>query len=113
METKMFKTVLAAAAFATMIAVAPVTSAHASPDIDFGFTIETPHGSISFGDDDYDAPDYEMSCWEAKDYLKSYFHKVKKIECNGDIYTFKVRENGWSPWQIVKIDSDNGAYWFV
>ena len=107
------KTVLAAAAFATMIAVAPVTSAQADPDIDFSFTIETPHGSISFGDGDYDAPDYSMSCWEAKQYLKSEFKKVNKIECNGDVYTFKVRKFNWSPWKTLKLNSDNGAYWFV
>ena len=108
----MFKTVLAAAALATMIAAAPVTSANAG-DIDFGFTIETPHGSFSFGDGDYHAPDYSMSCWEARDYLKGEFKKVQKIECNGDVYTFKVRKFNWSPWKTVKINSDNGAYWFV
>ena len=108
------KTVLAAAAFATMIAVAPVTSAHADPAIDFSFTIETPNGSISFGTgDDDDAPDYSMSCWEAKQYLKSEFKKVNKIECNGDVYTFKVRKFNWSPWKTLKLNSDNGAYWFV
>ena len=111
------KTIFAAAAFATMIAVAPVTSAQADPDIDFGFTITGPNGSISFGtgdyDGDYDAPDYSMSCWEAKAYLKGDFKKVQKIECNGDIYTFKVRKFNWSPWKTLKLNSDNGAYWFV
>ena len=110
----MFKTVLAAAALATMIAAAPVSSAQADPDIDFGFTIETPNGSFSFGNGGgYDAPDYSMSCWEARDYLKGEFKKVQKIECNGDVYTFKVRKFNWSPWKTVKINSDNGAYWFV
>jgi hypothetical protein len=108
------KTVLATAALATMIAVAPITSANATNiDFDFDIEIDTPHGSFSFGDGDYDAPDYSMSCWEARDYLKGEFKKVQKIECNGDVYTFKVRKFNWSPWKTLKLNSDNGAYWFV
>jgi hypothetical protein len=111
-ETRqMFKTVAFAAALATATAALPVTSAHAG-NIDFGFTIETPNGSISFGNGGgggYYPSD--MSCWEAKAYLKSHFKKVQKIECNGDIYTFKVKN--WGPWKTVKLDSDNGQYWFV
>jgi len=112
----MFKTVLAAAALATMIAVAPMTSAQASPDIDFSFTIETPHGSLSFGDGGFGGGGYDpgpMSCWEAKQYLKSEFKKVDKIECNGDVYTFKVKKKHIGPWKTLKLNSDNGAWWFV
>jgi hypothetical protein len=115
METPMFKTILAAAAFATMIAVAPVTSAQADPDIDFSFSIETPNGSISFGNGGVGftpEPD-SMDCWEAKQYLLSEFKKVNKIECNGDVYTFKVRKFNFGPWKTLKLNSDNGAYWFV
>jgi hypothetical protein len=101
-----------------MIAVAPLTSAHADTDVDFGFTITGPNGgSISFGTGDYDggydAPDYSMSCWEAKQYLKGEFKKVEKIECNGDVYTFKVKKFNFGPWKKVKINSDNGVYWIV
>lgn len=111
------KTLFAAAALATMIAVAPVTSAQADPDIDFGFTIETPNGSFSFGNGGFgggiDAPDTSMSCSEAKQYLKTEFTKVDKIECNGDVYTFKVKKFFGSPWKKVKINSENGVYWIV
>ena len=109
------KTVLAAAAFATMIAVAPVTSAHAT-DIEFGFTIETPNGSFSFGNGGGFGGGYDpdpMSCWEAKQYLKSEFKKVDKIECNGDVYTFKVKKFLVGPWKKLKLNSENGAWWFV
>ena len=110
------KTILAAAAFATMIAVAPVTSAQADPNIDFSFTIVGPNGSLSFGTGGggYDpAPDYSMNCFEAKQYLHSEFKKVNKIECNGDVYTFKVKKFLVSPWKTLKLNSDNGAWWFV
>jgi hypothetical protein len=112
MEINMFKTVLATAALATIIAATPVTSANAG-DIDFGFTITGPNGSLSFGTGGGFTPDYDMSCWEARDYLKGEFKKVQKIECNGDVYTFKVRKFNWSPWKTLKLNSDNGAYWFV
>lgn len=108
------KTVFAAAALATAIAATPITAAHANPDIDFSFTIETPNGSISFGNGGsfgYD-PD-PMSCWEAKQYLHSEFKKVNKIECNGDVYTFKVKKHFVGPWKTLKLNSDNGAWWFV
>ena len=111
----MFKTtIFAAAALATAIAATPISTANAT-DIDFGFSIETPHGSFSFGDGDYDGGgyDYHLSCWEAKDYLLGEFKKVQKIECNGDVYTFKVKKHWGSPWKKVKINSDTGAYWFA
>jgi hypothetical protein len=38
---------------------------------------------------------------------------VNKIECNGDVYTFKVRKFNFGPWKTLKLNSDNGAYWFV
>ena len=110
----MFKTtIFAAAALATAIAATPISTANAT-DIDFGFTIETDHGSFSFGAGGYGGGyDYHLSCWEARDYLKGEFKKVQKIECNGDVYTFKVRKFNFSPWKKVKINSNNGAYWFV
>jgi hypothetical protein len=112
----MFKTtIFATAALATAIAATPISTANAG-DIDFGFTITGPNGgSISFGTGGgYGGGyDYDMSCWEARDYLKGEFKKVQKIECNGDVYTFKVRKFNFSPWKTLKINSENGAYWFV
>jgi hypothetical protein len=116
MEIAMFKiTIFAAAALATAVAATPITAANASPNIQFGITIETPNGSISFGNGGgyYPQPDYDMSCSEAKQYLKSEFTKVDKIECNGDVYTFKVKKFLGSPWKKLKLNSENGAWWFV
>ena len=109
----MFKTVALAAAFATATAALPVTSAYAN-NLDFSITIGGPNGSITFGNGGGGGGYYpsDMSCWEAKAYLKSHFKKVQTIECNGDIYTFKVK-NPLSPWKKVKLDNDTGQYWFV
>lgn len=110
------KTVIAAAALATTFAAAPVTSAYAGhqPQINFQFGIQTPHGYFSFGNGPgyYPQPD-SMSCWEARNYLKGEFKKVNKIECNGDVYTFKVKKFNFGPWKTLKINSNNGQYWFV
>jgi hypothetical protein len=109
----MFKKTLAAAALATAIVAQPMTAANATS---FGFHIDTPHGSFSFGDGygpGYGpGPVYSgMSCWEARNYLKGHFNKVWKIECHGQIYTFKVKN--WGPAKIVKLNRYNGNYWFV
>lgn len=111
----MLKTVLAAAALATMIAAAPVTSANAAhPQINFGFSIDTPHGTFTFGNGGGFYPEpASMNCWQAKQYLKGEFKKVNTIECNGDVYTFKVKKFNVGPWKTLKINSNNGAYWFV
>ena len=111
------KTVFAAAALATAIAATPVTSANAQPpQINFSIGIQTPDGYISFGTGPgggfYPQPS-SMNCWEARDYLKSEFKKVQKVECNGSVYTFHVKKFNIGPWKTVKINKTNGQYWFV
>ena len=108
------KSILAAAALAIATAATPIATAEASPSINFNFGIETPDGYLSFGT----GPGYipqpsSLSCYEAKQYLKSEFNKVNKVECNGSVYTFHVKEFWGSPWQMVKINKHTGDYWFV
>jgi hypothetical protein len=113
--TMIMKTTLAAAAIATAVATMPVTAADAAPPtIDFSITIGTPNGYFSFGNGGgfYPQPQ-SMSCWEAKHYLDGEFKHVHKIECNGTVYTFKVKKFNIGPWKTLKINSDNGTYWFV
>jgi hypothetical protein len=117
MESQMFtKTIFAAAALATAIAAQPVTTANASPQIDFSISINTPNGSISIGNGGgfYPQPDPDyMSCLDARQYLKGEFKKVQKVECNGSVYTFHVKKFNFGPWKTVKLNRDNGHYWFV
>ncbi len=107
------KTAIAAAAVATAIAATPVSTAAAGS---FGFHFNTPHGSFHFGNGGHGyhpAPQpHAMSCWQAGNYLQTQFAHVWKIECNGKIYTFKVK-NGWGHTKIVKINKWNGNYWFA
>lgn len=107
------KTTIAAVAFATAAATIPVTTANAAPP-PFSISIETPDGTITFGPGgvSFDADD-SMSCWEAKQYLKGEFKHVNKIECNGTVYTFKVKKHNFGPWKTLKLNSDNGHYWIV
>ena len=104
------KTAIAAAIVATAIA-APVTTAAATPGFQFGFN--TPNGYFSFGTGGggYYPQPQGLSCWQAKNYLKSQFNHVWTVECNGTFYTFKVKN--WGPTKTVKLNSHNGNYWFV
>jgi hypothetical protein len=109
------KTTLTAAALATAISAATATlPSAASANPNFSISIETPDGTITFGPGGvgFDA-DSSMDCWEAKQYLKGEFKHVNKIECNGTVYTFKVKKFHVGPWKTLKLNSDNGAYWFV
>jgi hypothetical protein len=115
MESQMFtKTLFAAAALATAIAAQLVTTANASPQIDFSISINTPNGSISIGNGGgfYPQP-YYMSCFEARHYLMGEFKKVQEVECNGSVYTFHVKKFNFGPWKTVKLNRTNGQYWFV
>jgi hypothetical protein len=115
METPMFtKTTLAAAALATAIAAQPMNAANAAPPpIDFQFSIETPHGTFSFGNGGFYQQPASMNCWQANQYLKGEFKHVNTIECNGSVYTFKVKKLNIGPWKTVKLNKANGQYWFV
>ena len=109
------KTTLAAAALATAISAGTATlPSAANASTGFSISIETEDGTITFGPGgfDFDA-DTSMSCGEAKQYLKGEFKHVHKIECNGTVYTFKVKKFNIGPWKTLKLNSDNGAWWFV
>ncbi|MGH6924676.1 MAG: hypothetical protein ACRED5_13140 [Propylenella sp.] len=104
----MFKKTAIAAALVTAIA-APLAPANATG---FGFHFSTPHGHFSFGEPGYSGGGYGgMSCYEARNYLHGHFAKVWKIECHGQVYTFKVKN--WGPSKIVKINRYTGNYWFA
>jgi hypothetical protein len=101
------KALLAAAAVATATAAQPVATAQASPG--FSFSIEVPNGSFSFGGDDHSP----LTCSEARRYLRHHFDNVHRIECNGKVYTFRVKNPfGWGT-RKVKIDKWSGDYWFA
>jgi hypothetical protein len=115
MESNMItKSIFAAAALAIATAATPITTAEAS-QINFNFGIQTPDGYFSFGTGNGGGygPQPSLSCYEARQYLKADFKKVNKVECNGSVYTFHVKEFWGSPWMTVKINSHTGDYWFV
>jgi hypothetical protein len=108
------KTTLAAAAFATAISAGTATlpsAAYASHNLDFSITIDLGNGTLSFGDGGFNPG--PMSCWDAKQHLKDDFKHVQKIECNGKIYTFKVKKFNIGPWKTVKLNRNTGNYWIV
>jgi hypothetical protein len=99
-----------AAAFATAIAAFPATAGAG----EFYFGFQTPHGYFSFGDGAHPYPQPQpqaMSCGQAKNYLQSQFAQVWTVECNGQTYTFNVKN--WGPVKTVKIDKWSGDYWYV
>ncbi len=116
------KATLAAAALATAITAAPLTttSAEAAPP-NFYFGIQTPNGSFGFGTggpgyypQPYPQPQPSaMTCWQAKNYLQGNFAHVWKVECNGAVYTFHVKKFNWGPVKTVKLNKFSGNYWFV
>ena len=104
------KTTLAAAAIATAAVATPVSTANAgSPSFYFGFG--TPQGHFGFGNGGYQPHPQAMSCWQAKNYLQSQFNHVWTVECNGQTYTFNVKN--WGPVKTVKFNKYNGNYWYV
>ena len=103
----MFKQTALAAAVAT--AIAAVSAGPASAN-EFFFSFDTPGGTITFGDGPAPQPQ-AMSCWQARDYLESEFNQVWTVECNGQTYTFNVKN--WGPVKTVKLDKWSGDYWFV
>lgn len=115
------KSVLAAAAVAVTLVAAPIattTSANAAPPpINFSFGIQTPNGYFSFGTNGggyipQPVPQ-KMSCWQAKQYLQGSFLSVHTVECNGSVYTFKVKKLWAAPYQTLKLNSWNGQYWYA
>jgi hypothetical protein len=115
MERNMItKSIFAAAALAIATATTPIATAEAS-QINFNFGIQTPDGYFSFGTGNggYVPQPSSLSCYEAKQYLKADFKKVNKVECNGSVYTFHVKEFWAGPWMTVKINKHTGDYWFV
>ena len=84
-------TAIAAALALTMAAVAPATTANAGGNVSFGVVIGDGHGNgfwIGNGNSGWGNPGWvapaKMSCWEARQYVKSQGYKfVTKIECNG------------------------------
>jgi hypothetical protein len=112
---QMFRTTaLAAAAIATTIAAQPVSTANAmDPNFYFGF--QTPGGYFAFGNGPgpvFPQPQPQaMTCWDAKSYLQTQFNQVWTVECQGQTYTFNVKNLG--PVKTVKINKYNGNYWYV
>ena len=113
------KTAIAAALALTMAAVAPATTANAGGNVSFGVVIGDGHGNgfwIGNGNSGWGNPGWvapaKMSCWEARQYVKSQGYKfVTKIECNGNVYRFKAKAGFVGPYVVVKVNAFNGNLW--
>jgi hypothetical protein len=110
----LLRNALCAAALAVPLALA-TTPASADHDIDFGVSvgIGTPHtyGYGVYGDDFY-SPFHrrKLSCWQARRLVREVgFRRIRTVECNGRIYTFRGFRRGHA--FVIKVNARTGAVW--
>lgn len=88
------KKTLAAAVLAAATLAAASSGANAGK-VNFHFSIGMPNGgAIHFGNvGGYHPGPTKLSCWKGRKVVKNYGYKwVKKIECQGPVYTYKARK---------------------
>jgi hypothetical protein len=106
---------LCAAALAVPMTMAGATQSMADTDVDVRFGIGFPgygysHSPHYDGDYDFYRPYRRLSCWQAKQLVRDRgFHRVRKIECNGRVYTFEAVRRGRIV--LVNVNSRTGAVW--
>ena len=104
------KNALCAAAMAVPLALM-TTPASADHDIDvrLGVGFGTPHYGYSVYPDSF-YHRRKLSCWQARQLVRDRgFRRVRTIECNGRVYTFRAfRRNHIF---VVKVNARTGAVW--
>jgi len=106
---------LCAAALAVPMMMSGATQSMADTDVDVRFGIGVPgygysHSPHYGGDYDFHRPYRRLSCWQAKQLVRDHgFHRVRKIECNGRVYTFEAVRRGRIV--LVNVNSRTGAVW--
>lgn len=106
---------LCAVALAVPMTMAGATQSMADTDVDVRFGIGFPgygysHSPRYGGDYDFHRPYRRLSCWQAKQLVRDRgFHRVRKIECNGRVYTFEAVRRGRIV--LVNVNSRTGVVW--
>jgi hypothetical protein len=108
---------LCAAALAVPMTMVGATQSMADTDVDIRFGIGFPgygygysHSPHYDGDYGFHRPYRRLSCWQAKQLVRDRgFHRVRRIECNGRVYTFEAVRRGRIV--LVSVNSRTGAVW--
>jgi hypothetical protein len=107
----LLKRMLMTAALALPLAVAATPASADDFDVDFRVGIGTPHyhGYRAFPDG-YFPYRRKMSCWQARELLRDRgFRRVRTLECNGRVYTFRVYRRGRPV--VISVNARTGAMW--
>ncbi|HEY7766349.1 MAG TPA: hypothetical protein VIB38_15280 [Aestuariivirgaceae bacterium] len=105
------KNALIAAALAVPLAFAAAPAFADDIDVDFRVGIGTPYyygyGAHPNG---YFPYRRKMSCWQARQLLRDRgFRRVRTLECNGRVYTFRVLRRGRPV--IISVNARTGGVW--
>jgi hypothetical protein len=108
------KNAVYAAALAVPLAlVASPASADHDVDVHFGIGIGTPHyGYGVYPDTYYPYHRRKLSCWQARQLVRDRgFRRVRTLECNGRVYTFRALRRGRPV--TVSVNARTGAMWRI
>jgi hypothetical protein len=103
-----------AAALAAPLALATIpASADSDVNVRFGVGIGTPYYGYSayrYDDNFYPYQRRRLSCFQARELVRDRgFRRVRVIECNGRVYTFRAIRRGHVV--QVQVNSRTGAIW--
>ena len=103
---------LCAAALAAPLALAATPASSDDIGVRFGIGFGEPYyGYRAYPDEGfYPFHRRRMSCWQARQLVRDRgFNRVRAIECNGRIYTFRGMRRGHH--FVIKVNARTGAVW--
>jgi len=105
------KKALYAAALAMPLALAAQPASADDVDVHLGIGVGTPH-YYGYGvyPDGYFPHRRKMSCWQARQLVRDRgFRRVRTLECNGRVYTFRALRRGKPV--LISVNARTGAMW--
>lgn len=109
----MLKKAVFAAALAVPLAFLTTPASADDVDVDFRVGIGTPHyGYGGYSDGYYPYHRRKLSCWRARELVRDNgFRRVRTIECNGRVYTFRALRRGRPV--TISVNARTGAMWRI
>ena len=109
----MFKRAIFAAALAAPLAFLATPASADDVDVDFRVGVGTPYyGYGAYPNGYYPYHRRKLSCWRARELVRDNgFRRVRTIECNGRVYTFRALRRGRPV--TISVNARTGAMWRI